>query len=66
MGEARAAFGKRREARALGVFYDVRDGALNGLLALLGQCFCERSLVVNLSGPFENVNGKRFMFTGRM
>ena len=41
-------------------------GATNfsfGLLALLGQRFCEGPLVIDLSGPLKDVDGKRFMFT---
>jgi hypothetical protein len=34
------------------------------LLALLGRFFTERSFVINLSGPFKDVNGKRLMITG--
>jgi hypothetical protein len=33
------------------------------LLALLGQFSCERSFVIDLSGSFEDVNGKRSMLT---
>ena len=50
-------------APSLGVRNDVRDGALDGLPALVGKCFCERALVINLSGPFEDVSGKRLMFS---
>jgi hypothetical protein len=35
------------------------------LLALLGRFFTERSFVINLSGPFKDVDGKCFMVTRR-
>jgi hypothetical protein len=39
------------------------DGVSAWLLALFGQSFAERALVINLSGPFKDADGKRFMFT---
>ena len=33
------------------------------MLALLGKCLRERALVINLSGPFEDVSGKRLVLT---
>jgi hypothetical protein len=52
------------ERRALG-FLSQRVAVSVWLFALRGQGFCERSLVVDLSGSFKDVNGKRLMLTGR-
>ena len=63
-GERRARL-EAREDRILGLFRNTRDGVGDGLLALCGHCFRERSLMVDLSGPFEDIDGKCLMLTRR-